>query len=196
MKRMTLLTSLIMVFSLITATAAIGDSGSKAGEGFQNTDTVMTQAQERNRDQVPEPSCQAGDPDSDCEAAQTRTQARAETQVREHGGGCPGADAECELVQDRNQTRDRDQERLNDGEGAQTRTQARAEVQVRELNGECVGADAECEPARAMSRAEIQERIMRRLAAFVDGGGEGEYIRVLMRRVLAHMYGPISALFT
>jgi hypothetical protein len=37
---------------------------------------------------------------------------------------------------------------------------------------------------------------MRRLAVFADGSGDGEYLRVLMRRVLAYMYGPFSALFT
>lgn len=73
MKRMTLLTSLIMVFSLVTATVASADSGSKAGDGSQNTDVVATQTQERARVQVQEPSCQSGDPDSGCEVAQTRT---------------------------------------------------------------------------------------------------------------------------
>lgn len=146
MKRMTLLTSLIMVFSLVTATAAIADSGSKAGDGSQNTDAVMTQAQERARAQVREPSCQAGDPDSDCEAAQTRTQAREEVQVREH-------------------------------------------------DGECLGTDAECKPAQEMNRAEIQERIMRRLAVFAESSGDGEYLRAVVRWMRTHMYGPLSALF-
>jgi len=190
MKRMTLLTSLIMVFSLLTATAAIADSGSKAGDGSRNTDTVMTQAQERARDQVREPSCQAGDPDSDCEAAQTRTQTREEAQVREHDGECLGTDKECEADQERSQARDRDQGRLNDGEGSQTRTQAR------EPDSECVGTDAECERAHEMNRAEIQERIMRRLAVFAEGSGDGEYLRAVVRWMWTHMYGPLSALFT
>ena len=190
MKRMTLLTSLIMVFSLVTATAAIADSGSKAGGGSRNTDAVMTQAQERAQDQVREPSCQAGDPNSDCEAAQTRTQAREEIQVREHDGECLGTDKECVADQERVQVRDRDQERLNDGDGVQTRSQAR------EPDGECVGTGTECEQAREMNRAEIQERIMRRLAVFAEGSGDGEYLRALVRWMYAQMYGPFSALFT
>ena len=189
MRRMTLFTSLIMVFSFVAATAAMADSGSKAGDGSQNADTVMTQAQERARDQVREPSCQAGDPDSDCEAAQTRTQAREEVQVREHDGECLGTDKECAADQERTQARDRDQERLHDGEGSQTRTQAR------EPDSECVGADAECERAQEMNRAEIRERIMRRLAVFAEGSGDGEYLRALVRWMYAHGYGPFSALF-
>ena len=47
-----------------------------------------------------------------------------------------------------------------------------------------------------MNRAEIQERIMRRLAVFAEGSGDGEYLRALVRWMYAHMYGPFSALFT
>ena len=66
MKRMMLLASLIMVFSLMTATAAPAGTGSKAGDTTKNGDTVMAQTQERNRAQVQEPSCRAGDPESEC----------------------------------------------------------------------------------------------------------------------------------
>jgi hypothetical protein len=45
-----------------------------------------------------------------------------------------------------------------------------------------------------MNRSEIEERIMKRFA-FVDGRGDGEYLRALVRWMYAHMYGPISALF-
>ena len=178
MKRMTLLTSLIMVFSLITATAAIAGTGAKAGEGSQNTDTVMPQTQERTRaqEQVQEPSCQAGDPAFACEPLQARTQAREELQVRNPDSECLGTDKECAADQEQAPERDRDQIRSNDDA--------------------CVGTGAECEQLRETHRAEIQERIMMRLAVFADGSGEGEYLRVLTRRVLAYINGPISALFT
>ena len=176
MRRMTLLMSLVMVFSLITATAAIAGNGENGPDGSRTTEPMMTQTQERDRVQVQEPACQAGDPAPECEPAQTRTQTREHLQVREHDGECLGTDNKCESDQERSQERDRDQARLNDGE--------------------CVGTDADCEQTREMLRSGAQERIAERLAALADGSGDGEYLRVLVRFMLAHMYGPFSALFT
>ncbi|MGB5732787.1 MAG: hypothetical protein WBN24_14380, partial [Acidimicrobiia bacterium] len=124
-------------------------------------------AQARDRDQIRL---------NDGEAAQTRTQAREEVQVREHDGECLGTDKGCEADQDRAQARDRDQIRANDGV--------------------CFRADSECDPLREMTRAEAEERIVEHLAALAAGSVDGEYLRVLTRWMLAHMYGPFSALFT
>jgi hypothetical protein len=171
---MTLLTSLIVVFSMITASVAIAGTGAKAGEGSPSTDTMMNMTQEGSGRQVQEPACEAGVPDSDCASEPARTQTRDQMQVREHDGECLGTDEECEAAQERTQARDRDQIRSNDGE--------------------CVGTDPACEQRREMNRSEIEERIMKRFA-FVDGRGDGEYLRALVRWMYAHMYGPISALF-
>jgi hypothetical protein len=171
---MTLLASLMVVFSMITASAAIAGTGAKAGEDSPSTGTMMNMTQERSRMQVQEPACDAGVPDSDCASEPARTQTREETQVREHDGECLGTDEECEAAQERTQARDRDQ--------------------IRSTDGECVGSDPACEQQREMSRSQMEERIMKRFA-FVDGSGDGEYLRALVRWMYARMYGPISALF-
>ena len=175
MKRMMLLTSLIMVFSLFTASAAIAGPGPGPGEGDRIGETVMTQTQERAQVHAEEAPCAAGDEAPECETVRERTQTREQDQVREHDGECVGADAECEAVQDRVQARDRDQVRLN--------------------NGTCTDEGTGCEPAREMAHTQAYERIMERIAAYADGSGEGGYLFAMVRWMLNRMYVPLSALF-
>ena len=70
MKRMTLLTSLIMVFSLITATAAIAGTGRRPETVRRHRYGDVPDAGTDGPRQVQEPSCQAGDPESECEPVQ------------------------------------------------------------------------------------------------------------------------------
>lgn len=175
MKRMMLLTSLIMVFSLFTAAAAVAGQGPGAGEGGQVGETVMSQTQERAQVHAEEAPCAADDEAPECEPARERTQAREQIQVRDYDGECVGTDADCEAVQDRIQARDRDQVRLNDGT--------------------CTDEGSECEPVREMTRAQAYERIMERIAAYNGGSGEGEYLFAMVRWMWTHMYGPLSTLF-
>jgi hypothetical protein len=173
MKRMTLFTSLIMVFSLFTATAALAGPGPAPGAGDPVGDMVMTQMQERA--QINEATCQAGTPESECEPAQERTQARAEAQVRERDGDCLGTESECEPAQERDQVRDRDQVRADDGT--------------------CLGTDAECAADPEMTRTEAQNRLMERIAAAVGDSDGAEYLFAMVRWMFAHMFGPLSTLF-
>jgi len=181
MKRMMLLASLIMVFSLFTAAAAIAGPGPGAGEGEPVGETVMTQAQERVQVHAEEAPCVAGGEAPECEQVRARTQAREQiqNQVREDDGTCVGTAAECEAVRDPIQARDRDRD------------------QNRTSDGACTEAGTECEPAREMTRTEAYERIMERVAAYVDGNGEGGYLFAMVRRIWTHMHmhGPLSAMF-
>ncbi len=194
MKRMTLLTSLVMVFSLLTATVAFagpGDSG-PAGE------TVMTQTQEGEHD---------GDcvgTDTECEPVQERTQARAQTQERELDGDCVGTDTECEPAQERTQTRTEAQVRNDEGACAGTDTECEAELdrdQIRDqgltrpVDGTCAGTDTECAAERAMVQTEERNQVMERIAAVIGDSEGGGYLFAMVRWMLAHMYGPLSALF-
>ena len=175
MKRMTLLVSLIMVFSVFAVTAAVAGPGPGPGEGDRVGETVMTQTQERAQVHVDDAPCVAGDEASECDPVRERTQAHEQNQVRDSDGECVGTDAECEAVQDRTQVRDRDQ--------------------VRATDGACTEAGSECEPARATTRTEAYERMMERVAAYAGDSGEGEYLFAMVRRMWTYMYGPLSALF-
>jgi len=172
---MTLLVSLIMVFSLFAVTAAVAGPGPGTGEGDRVGETVMTQTQERAEVHADDAPCATGDEASECEPVRERTQTREQNQVREDDGQCVGTAAECEAVRDPIKARDRDQTRTNDGA--------------------CTEAGTDCDPAREMTRTEAYERIMERVAAYVGDSGEGEYLFAMVRRMWTYMYGPLSALF-
>ena len=223
MKRMTLLTSLVMVFSLLTATVAFagpGDSG-PAGE------TVMTQTQEGEHDgdcvgtdtecepvqertqtraqtQERELDGDCVGTDTECEPVQERTQTRTEAQVRNDEGACAGTDTECEAELDRDRLRDQDMTRAANGACAGTDTECEAELDrdrlrdqdmTRAADGTCAGTDAECAAERAMVQTEERNQVMERIAAVIGDSEGGGYLFAMVRWMLAHMYGPLSALF-
>ena len=199
---MTLLVSLIMVFSLFAVTAAVAGPGPGTGDGERVGETVMTQTQERAEVHADDSPCVAGDEAPECEPVRERTQTREQVQEREYDGACAGTDEECEAAKERTQTRAQNQVRQDGGTciGIAAECEAvRDPIQARDRDRDQIrtsdGACTDCEPAREMTRTEAYERIMERVAAYVDGSGEGGYLFAMVRWIWTHMYGPLSALF-
>ena len=170
---MTLLVSLIMVFSLFAVTAAVAGPGPVTGEGDSAGETVRTQTQERAEVHSDDAPCAAGDEAPECEPVRERTQSRERVQEREYDGRCVESGAECDPVRDPIQARDRDRDQIRTNDGACT----------------------DCDPEREMTRTEAYERLMERVAAYVGDSGEGEYLFAMVRRIWTQLYGPLSALF-
>lgn len=171
MRRITLITAVVLVFGMMTASAVSAETGPKADEAGQQ-DAVQAQAQEQEQEQVREhdQACGSTDAISDCDPVRTQTRDRERTATHERDGECPSDD--CNPVR----TQTRDQER----------------TEIHERDGECLSGD--CDPARTQTRdqarAEAFEALWQRLTAGSDWDG---HYRSLARWMWQLMSRPFLA---
>jgi len=148
---MTLLTALVMVFSLLTATIASAGTGSVDGEGVEDSVTAQTTERAMARDQV----FGCVDATVACEQAQDRTHTQSRTMTREETRTQDqDRRAACSTHEDLRCVPTQGQE--------QARDQVRDHVQV----PVCRDADPEltCVPVGDETRTLAYERAMERLA--------------------------------
>jgi hypothetical protein len=167
MRRWTILLTLALGLSMLSASAALAANGPGEGGGDATGQVVMTQTQAGTQTQT-----QAG--------TQTQTQAGTQTQTRTRTQDQPGP-GECG-------------EQAPCGEGAE-QLRTRTMVQTQDRDGACdVEPDGPaCEQVREMSGPELGERAMARIRAML--ATDGAQYRALMQWVWAHVFGPFHAVF-
>ena len=108
MRRITLITAVVLVFGMMTASAVSAETGPKADEaGQQDAVQAQAQAQEQEQEQVREhdQACGSTDAISDCDPVRTQTRDRERTATHERNGECLSGDCDPARTQTRDQER-------------------------------------------------------------------------------------------
>lgn len=151
MRRITLITTIALVFGMMTASAVSAESGPKSDEAGQ-PDAVQEQVREHDQ------ACGSTDAISDCDPVRTQIRDRERTETQERDGECLSGD--CDPV--RTQTRDH------------------ARTQILERDAVCrEDADrvADCDPIRRQTRDQGRDEAFEALWQRLTGGSDwnGQY---------------------